>query len=161
MYQSIPSLTILSPRATPGDSHILVAPGVGFSLLCLARGSARGVVPGVLNQSKSSMILKKSAIFALSLKQLSSRSFHMFIYAGSEQRDLVPIYTITNTQRIRIYLGKLKFILVKISSAPEQRKPNSIHVSYPGEFILAPLLTRVQMRSVFRFVQLWVNAFTR
>ena len=40
MYQSIPSMTI--PRATPGDSHILVAPGVGFSLLCLARGSARG-----------------------------------------------------------------------------------------------------------------------
>ena len=51
MYQSIPSLTIL-PRATPGDSHILVAPGVGFSLLCLARG--------VLNQSKSSIILKKA-----------------------------------------------------------------------------------------------------
>ena len=30
------------PRATPRDSHILVAPGVGFSLLCLARGSAPG-----------------------------------------------------------------------------------------------------------------------
>ena len=28
-----------SPRATHGDSHILIAPGVGFSLLCLARGS--------------------------------------------------------------------------------------------------------------------------
>ena len=46
MYQSIPSLTI-----PPGDSHILIAPGVGFSLLCLAQG--------VLNQSKSSIILKK------------------------------------------------------------------------------------------------------
>ena len=34
------------PRATPGDSHILVAPGVGSSLLCLARGSARGFVRG-------------------------------------------------------------------------------------------------------------------
>ena len=126
MYQSIPSLTIPSPRATPGDSHILVAPGVGFSLLCLARGSARRV----FNQSKSSIILKQSAIFALSLKQLSSSSFHMFIYVRSEQRDLVPIYTITNTQRIRIYLGKLKFILVKTSSAPGQREPNNIHVSY-------------------------------
>ena len=31
----------------------------------------------------------------------------MFIYARSEQCDLVPIYTITNTQRIRIYPGKL------------------------------------------------------
>ena len=41
MYQSIPGLTIL-PQATPGDSHILVAPGVGFLLLCLARGSATG-----------------------------------------------------------------------------------------------------------------------
>ena len=51
MYRSIPSLTI-SPRATPGDSHILVAPGVGSLLLCLAQG--------VLNQSKSSIILKKA-----------------------------------------------------------------------------------------------------
>ena len=45
----------------------------------------------------------------------------MFIYARSEQCDLVPIYTITNTQRIRIYPGKLKFILVKISSDPGQK----------------------------------------
>ena len=52
----------------------------------------------------------------------------MFIYARSEQRDLVPIYNITNTGRIRIYPGKVKFILVKISSAPGQRKPNSIQV---------------------------------
>ena len=76
MYQSIPSLTIPPPRPTPGNSHIVVASGVGFSLLCLARGSA----PGGLNQSKSSIILKKSAIFALSLKQMGSSSFDMFIY---------------------------------------------------------------------------------
>ena len=79
----------------------------------------------------------------------------MFLYARSEQRDLVPIYTITNTQRIRIYLGKLKFILVNISSARGQRKPNSVHVSY------CSLFTRVQIRSVFKFVQLWVNVFAR
>ena len=42
----------------------------------------------------------------------------MFIYAGSGQCDLGPIYTITNTQRIRVYPGKLKFILVKISPDP-------------------------------------------
>ena len=30
------------PEATPGDSHVLVAPGVGISLFCLARGYARG-----------------------------------------------------------------------------------------------------------------------
>ena len=42
----------------------------------------------------------------------------MFIYARSEQCDLRPIYTITITQRIRIYPGKLKFILVKISQDP-------------------------------------------
>ena len=42
----------------------------------------------------------------------------MFIYARSEQCDLGPIYIITNTQRIRIYPGKLKFILVKISPDP-------------------------------------------
>ena len=99
MYQSIPNLTI-PPRATPGDSHILVAPGIGFSLLCLARGS----VPGILNQSKSSIILKKCEFCFV-----GSSSFHMFIYARSEQCDLGPIYTITNTQRIRIYPGKLKF----------------------------------------------------
>ena len=42
----------------------------------------------------------------------------MFIYARSEQCDFGPIYTITNMQRIRIYPGKLKFILVKISLDP-------------------------------------------
>ena len=47
------------------------------------------------------------ANFALSFKQMSSSSFHMFIYARSEQCDLRSIYTITNTQRIRIYPGKL------------------------------------------------------
>ena len=41
----------------------------------------------------------------------------MFIYARGEC-DLGPIYTITNTQRIRIYPGKLKLIMVKISPDP-------------------------------------------
>ena len=45
----------------------------------------------------------------------------MFIYTRSEQCDLGPIYTITNTQRIRIYPGKLKFILVKISPDPGKK----------------------------------------
>ena len=49
---------------------------------------------------------------------MGSSSFHMFIYARSEQCDLGSINTITNTQRIRIYPGKLKFILVKISLDP-------------------------------------------
>ena len=40
------------------------------------------------------------------------------IYARSEQFDQGPIYTKTNTQRIRIYPGKLKSILVKISPDP-------------------------------------------
>ena len=47
----------------------------------------------------------------------------MFIYARSEQCDLIrgptyllgPVYTTTNAQRIAIYPGKFKFILVKIS----------------------------------------------
>ena len=121
MYQSIPSLTI--PGDPRGFAHSNCPRDRVFAPLSCPEG-------GVLNQSKSSIILKKNATFALSLKQLSSSSFHMFIYARSEQRDLVPIYTITNTQRIRIYPSKLKFILVKISSAPGQRKPNFIHVSY-------------------------------
>ena len=90
MYQSIPSLTI-PPTPTPGDSHILVAPGVGFMLLCLALGSSRG--GGILNQNENSTILK-TAIFAWSLKQMSRSSFRMFIYARSEQCDLIggPTY---------------------------------------------------------------------
>ena len=42
----------------------------------------------------------------------------MFINARSEQCDVGPICTIRNTQRIRIYPAKLKFILVKISPDP-------------------------------------------
>ena len=49
---------------------------------------------------------------------MCSSSFHRFIYARSEQCDSGPIYTITNTQRIKIYPGKLKFILLKISPDP-------------------------------------------
>ena len=61
----------------------------------------------------------------------------MFIYARSEHCDLSPIYTVTNTQRITVYPGILKFILVKISLDPgrlhgkhAKKKTNSIHVSY-------------------------------
>ena len=127
MHQSIPSLTIPPPGEPRGFERSICPRGRVFAPL-----SCPGVCLGVLNQSKCSIILEKSAIlaFSLSLKQLSSSSFHMFIYARSEQCDLVPIYTITNTQRIRIYPSKLKFILVKISSDAGQRKPNSIHVSH-------------------------------
>ena len=51
---------------------------------------------------------------------MGSSSFRMFIYPRSEQCDLGPFTLITNTQRIRIYPGKLKFILVKISPDPER-----------------------------------------
>ena len=39
MYQSVPSLAIPPPRATPGDSHVLTARGVGFlpNFLCPGR----------------------------------------------------------------------------------------------------------------------------
>ena len=117
MYKSIPSLTI--PRATPGDSHILVAPGVGFSLLCLARGSARGQSPGGLNQSKSSIILKKARfLLCLLNRQVAALLKNLFMLEVSSVTLIGPIYTITNTQRIRIYPGKLKFVLVKISPDP-------------------------------------------
>ena len=109
MYKSIPSLTI-----PPGDPR-----GFAHSSCLWGRVFAPLSCPGwILNQSKSSIILKKSAFFALSLKQMSSSSFHMFIYARSEQCDLCLIYTITNTQRIRIYPGILKFIVVKRSPDP-------------------------------------------
>ena len=71
---------------------------------------------GVLNQRKSSIIsIEKSAIFALSLKQMAAPFIGLYIYARSEQCDSGPV---TNTQRIRIYPGKLKSILVKVSPDP-------------------------------------------
>ena len=118
MCQSIPSLTI---PPSPGDprrfAHSICSWGRVFAHLSCPE-FCPGVCRGVLNQSKSSIILKNSAIFALSLKQMSSSSFHMFTYGRSEQCDLCPIYTITNMQRIIIYPGILKFILVKISPDP-------------------------------------------
>ena len=71
MYQSIPSLTI--PRASPGDLHILGAPGVGFVLLCLAQVFARGV----LNQNKNLTILKKARFFLVTKQISGSSSFHI------------------------------------------------------------------------------------
>ena len=59
MYQSIPSLTI--PSGDPRDSHILVAQGSGFRSSVLLRGLPGGLPGGSqLNQSKSSIILKKA-----------------------------------------------------------------------------------------------------
>ena len=89
-------------------------PGFAHSSCPWGRVFAPVSCPGVLTQSKSSI----SAIFALSVKQMGSSSFHRFIYAGSEQCDLGSTYTRTNTQRIRIYPGQLKFILVTISPDP-------------------------------------------
>ena len=111
-------------------------------------------------------------IFALSLKQMGSNSFHTFIYARSEQCDVGPIYTITNKQHIRIYPGKLKFILVKISPDPGRlHDKHAIENQTLFTFLTTenlsrlPRFTRVQIRSLFRFVQLCckftrVNAFT-
>ena len=59
---------------------------------------------------------------------MSSRSFHMFIYARSEQSGLGPIYTIINMHCITVYPGKFKFILVKIS--PD---PGRLHGKYAKE----------------------------
>ena len=97
---------------------------------------------------------------ALSLKQIGSSSFHMFIYARSEQCDLGPIYTITNTQRIRIYPGKLKFILVKISPDPgrlhgRHAKENQTLFTFLTTLNLSGLPCSHKCKySVFRFVQL-------
>ena len=114
MYQSVPSLII-----PPGDPRGFAHSSCPWSQVFLSSVFPGGLPGGgVLNQSKSSIILKKSAIFALSLKQIGSSSFHMFIYARNEQCDLGPIYTVTNKKRIRIYPGKLKLILVKISPDP-------------------------------------------
>ena len=94
---------------------------------------------------------------------MGSSSFHLFIYAKSEQCDLGPVYTITNTQRIRIYSGKLEFILVKISPDPGRLQGKHTKENQTLFMVLTTenlLFTRVQIRSLFRFVQLCCkNAF--
>ena len=104
---------------------------------------------------------------------MGSSSFHMLTYARSVRCDQGPICTITNTQRIRIYPGELKFTLVKISPGPGRlhgkhaKENQTLFTCLTTENfnIRTPLFTRVQIRSVFRFVQLCckftrVNAFT-
>ena len=99
----------------------------------------------------------------------SSCSFHMFIYARSEQCNFGPIYTITNTQRIRIYPGKLKSFLVKIS--PDPGRKHGKHTTKETQTLFMFLTTEnlsglpCSHECKFRFVQLCckftqVNAFT-
>ena len=90
-----------SPRAIPGDSHILVALGSGFRSSVLP-GS---LLPGGLTSKLKFDNFESSDIFKIILKD----NFDNF---GA------PIYTITNMQRIRIYPDKLKSFLVKISPDP-------------------------------------------
>ena len=106
MHQSIPSLTIPRPWRGPWRfTHSSCTWGQVFVLL-----SCPGVCPGGSSiKVKVRQFWKKNAIFAFSLKQLSSSSFHMFIYAKREQCDSGSIW-----QGIRIYPGKLKPVLVKL-----------------------------------------------
>ena len=75
------------------------------------------------------------------------------------------VYTITNTHRIRIYPGKLDFGFRTFTLQRCQKTNNLQSLSYNWEFIRTPLFTRVQTRSVSKFVQLCceftrVNVFT-
>ena len=90
----------------------------------------------------------------------------MFIYVRSEQCDLCPIYIITNVQHIRIYPGKLKFILVKIS--PD---PGRLHGTHAKEnqtlftFLTAENLSRLPCSHKCKYgtysdLSTQVNAFT-
>ena len=102
---------------------------------------------------------------------MGGSSFLMFIHARSEQCDLGPIDTITNTQLIRTYPGKLKFILVKISPDPgrlhgKHAKENQTLFAFRTTTNLSGLHCSHECKySVFRFFQLCckfthVNAFT-
>ena len=90
------------------------------------------------------------------------------MYARSEQCDLGHIYTITNSKCVRIYPGKLKFILVKIS--PD---PGCLHGKHAIEnqtlftFLITENLSGLpcSQECKYRAVQLccvftWVNAFS-
>ena len=101
---------------------------------------------------------------------MGSSSFHIFIHARSEQRDLIggptyllgPVYKTTITQRIAVYPGKFKFILVKIS--PDSGRLDGRHAK-ENQTPVTGNLSGVQIRSVSKFVQLCceftrVNGFT-
>ena len=104
IYASVNSKPAPPPPGRPRGFTHSSFPGVGFSLLCFARGFATGVCPqGVLNQSKSwkKCDLVEALFIYLYMLEVSS-----------------TIYTITNMQHIRIYSGKLKSFLVKILPDP-------------------------------------------
>ena len=101
-------ITIIGIERGGFDKKLQLPLWSGFRTFVLPRG----LPPRGLKSKKKFDNFEKKRDFCW---QMSSSSFHMFIYARSEQCDLGPIYTITNTQRIRIYSGKLKSILVKIS----------------------------------------------
>ena len=61
---------------------MLVAFGVGFSLLCLARGSAQRSVPGGIKSKQKFDNFEKSAIFAWSLMQMVAVLFTC-LYSGT------------------------------------------------------------------------------
>ena len=147
MHQSIPSLTDPHPGRPLVIRNILVAPGVGFSLLCLARGSALG---GGLKSKQKFDNFEKSVIFALSLKQMSSSSFHMFIFVQ------------VNSNR-----SWSKFHLIQDLNMANMPKKTKL---YPRFLLLriypnSPVHRSIQIWGVFRFAQLRckfspVNAFT-
>ena len=75
------------PGRAPGYSHILARCPCGRVFAPLS-------CPGGLKSKSKFDNFEKSVIFALSLKQMCSSSFHMFIYARSGQCDLIegPAY---------------------------------------------------------------------
>ena len=86
-YVSVNSKPDHPPPGDPRGFAHSSCPKGRVLLFCLARGSARGGL-----KSKFDNFETKSSIFALSLKQLSSSTFHMFIHARSEQRDLAFLH---------------------------------------------------------------------
>ena len=101
MYQSIPSLTI-PPGDPRGFAHSSCPWGRVFAPLSCP-GVCQGFAREVLNQSKTSIILK-TARFLLSLKQLSSSSFHIEIHPGKN-------FTGSRTKKTKLYS---RFLLLRI-----------------------------------------------
>ena len=88
----------------------------------------------------------------------------MFIYAIVEVSSAIMPYLQYN--KYVAYQNLTRYFEIHPGQRQAcQRKPNSIHFSYYWEFIQTPLFIGVQIRSVFRFVQLCckftqVSAFT-
>ena len=105
------------PRATPGDLHILVAPGVGSLLLCLARGP----VLGVLNQGNVSVNSKPDHLSWVTPRDSHTLvapgvGFSLFCFAQGSARGLLNQSNFEKARFLLCLLNNICLYMLEVSS---------------------------------------------